>query len=154
MSKFPTNFRPLQKHWSPKWAIAKRPFSKSQQHHLKHQTTNSAKPNQTAKGKLNKFKRKWRWGAGAGWTILSVLDWWLLAAGGWFTGTTGIVLRWTPLGLVLIAAAEWHLHNRECERKGLPRTATQWQVNQILNAKPSSRFKICFFLLSSFIKTK
>lgn len=104
----------------------KRPFSKSQQ-------SGSANKNQTngqstGKGKLHKIKRKWRWGAGAGWTILSVLDWWLLAAGGWLSWQ-GAILRWTPLGVAVVAAAQWHLHNKECERQGIPRTAPHWQVS-------------------------
>jgi hypothetical protein len=115
-----TNFRPKQ--WTPKWTIVKRPFSKSQ-----HLQGASHQSNQSGKGKLHKIKRKWRWGAGAGWTILSVLDWWLLAAGGWLSWQ-GVILRWTPLGVVLVAAAQWHLHNRECDGKGLPRTAPHWQV--------------------------
>ncbi|CRL02264.1 CLUMA_CG015313, isoform A [Clunio marinus] len=117
------DFRPKQ--WTIKWIVDQRSFSKSlyQQCAAKNQTNQSA----NGKGKLHKIKRKWRWGAGAGWTILSVLDWWLLAAGGWLTWQ-GTVLRWTPLGLALVAAAQWHLHNRECERKGLPRTAPHWQT--------------------------
>lgn len=117
-----TNFRPKQ--WTTRWTVVQRPFSKSPMLHgaSKNQTS------QSGKGKLHKVKRiKWRWGAGAGWTILSILDWWLLAAGGWLSWQ-GVVLRWTPLGVVLVAAAQWHLHNRECERKGLPRTAPHWQV--------------------------
>lgn len=51
-----------------------------------------------------------------------------MAAGGWLSWQ-GVILRWTPLGLCIVAAAQWHLHNRECERKGLPRTAPAWQVN-------------------------
>lgn len=118
-----TNFRPKQ--WTPRWTIVQRPFSKSQHHGASKNQSNNQSAN--VKGKLHKIKRKWRWGAGAGWTILSVLDWWLLAAGGWLSWQ-GVVLRWTPLGVVLVAAAQWHLHNRECERKGLPRTAPHWQV--------------------------
>lgn len=117
-----TNFRPKQ--WTQKWTIVQRPFSQSPYGSTKGQTGNQ---NANAKGKLHKIKRKWRWGAGAGWTILSVLDWWLLAAGGWLSWQ-GAVLRWTPLGVALVAAAQWHLHNRECQRKGLPRTAPHWQV--------------------------
>lgn len=119
-----TNFRTKQ--WTPRWTIANRPFSKSQFHNGS-STNQSNNPNSSGKGKLHRIKRKWRWGAGAGWTILSVLDWWLLAAGGWLSWQ-GAVLRWTPLGVVIVAAAQWHLHNRECERKGLPRTAPHWQV--------------------------
>lgn len=83
------------------------------------------------KGKVNKFKRiqnLWSWKAGAGWTILSVLDWWLLAAGGWLTWR-GVFLKWTPLGICIIAAVQWHyLTNDERNQKGLPRTASAWQV--------------------------
>lgn len=85
------------------------------------------------KGKLNKikiFRTKWSWRAGAGWTILSVLDWWLLAAGGWLTWK-GVVLRWSPLGLCTYAAIQWYLHNKELDKQGLPRTATKWQVKSL-----------------------
>jgi hypothetical protein len=123
-----TNFRPKQ--WTSRWTIAKRPFSQSHQQYHQH-STNKSQNNQsgTNKGKLHKIKRKWRWGA-TGWTILSILDWWLLAAGGWLSWQ-GVILRWTPLGLCIVAAAQWHLHNKECERKGLPRTAPAWQVNAL-----------------------
>ncbi|XP_062559597.1 uncharacterized protein LOC134224275 isoform X2 [Armigeres subalbatus] len=50
------------------------------------------------------------------------------AAGGWLTWR-GVFLRWTPIGICMIAAAQWHLHNRELDRKGLPRTAASWQMN-------------------------
>lgn len=77
---------------------------------------------------MHRIRRKWRWGAGAaGWTVLSILDWWLLLVGGWLSWQS-VVLRWTPLGLVFVAAAHWHLHNRDCQKKGLPRTAPHWQV--------------------------
>jgi hypothetical protein len=72
--------------------------------------------------------RQWKKWAGA--TILptiSILDWMLLAAGGWFSWQ-GIILRWTPIGIVFVAAASWHLHKRECIRNGLPQTAPAWQV--------------------------
>lgn len=82
------------------------------------------------KGKLNSIKKiRWSWKAGgAGWTILSVLDWCLLATGGWLTWQ-GIFMRWTPIGICVIAAVEWHLNNKELEKKGLPRVASQWQMN-------------------------
>ncbi|KAG5681798.1 hypothetical protein PVAND_011206 [Polypedilum vanderplanki] len=48
--------------------------------------------------------------------------------GGWLSWQ-GAILRWTPLGICIIAAAHWHLHKRECERRGLPKTATAWQTN-------------------------
>lgn len=81
----------------------------------------------TKKGKFNKIRNYWSWKAGASWTILSVLDWWLLAAGGWLTWE-GVLLRWTPIGICLVAAIQWHLHNRKLDRQGLPRTAHKWHV--------------------------
>jgi hypothetical protein len=119
----------------------KRPFTKSQYYW---NSNNSKQNNQTSKGKLHKIKRKWRWGAGAGWTILSILDWWLLAVGGWLSWQS-VVLRWTPLGLVFVAAAQWHLHNRECEKKGLPRTAPHWQVRK--NSLRKSLKNLNFFFV-------
>lgn len=112
------NFRPIPKQWTPRWNIPKRMYANQQQQQF---------PG-SQKGKFNKIKRKWSWkGAGAGLTILSVLDWWLLAAGGWLTWR-GVFMRWTPLGLCLMAAAQWRSHGMELERQGLSRTATQWQV--------------------------
>jgi hypothetical protein len=119
-----SNFRPKQ--WTSKWTIVNRPFSLTHQYH-QHSSKNQ---NINNKGKLHKIKLKWpglRWGAGAGWTVLSILDWWLLAAGGWLSWQ-GAILRWSPIGICLAAALHWHLHNRECERRGLPRTAPTWQV--------------------------
>lgn len=115
------NFRP--KHWS-RWT--KRSFTTSH-HHYHYEKSSSANKSQSAyKGKLYKIQ-KWKWGAGASWTILSILDWWLLAAGGWLTWQ-GQVLRWTPLGICFVAATHLYLHKRECVRNGLPFTAPAWQV--------------------------
>lgn len=101
-----------------------------EQNSNQHQQQQQQQQGRQSKGKFNKIQRKWSWKAGAGWTILSVLDWWLLAAGGWLTWR-GVFLRWTPIGICMIAAAQWHLHNRELDRKGLPRTAASWQVRTI-----------------------
>ena len=118
------SFRP--KHWS-KWT--KRSFMTSHHHHYHHENSNANKS--VYKGnKLNKIQ-KWRWGAGAGWTILSILDWWLLAAGGWLSWQ-GRILRWIPVGICFVAASHIYLHNKECARKGLPRTAPAWQVRRII----------------------
>jgi hypothetical protein len=127
------------KQWTSRWTIVKRPFSLTNpyyQHSTKNSQNNNTNNNNQSKskGKLHKIKHKWRWGAGASWTILSFLDWWWLLAGGWLSWQ-GIVLRWTPVGLCLVAAAQWHLHNRECERKGLPRTAPAWQVTKLIFTK-------------------
>lgn len=88
---------------------------------------------QHRKGKSSKcrqMRKSWSWKAGAGWTILSMLDWWLIAAGGWLTWR-GLFLKWTPIGVGLVAAVHWHLRNQECDRKGLPRTASKWMVSVI-----------------------
>jgi hypothetical protein len=125
------NFRPISKQWSPKWGVVKRSLTRQSnkncgsggQPHHQFSTQGGGK----TQGKI-KLKHKWRWdAAGAYLTVISVIDWWLLAAGGWLTWR-GVFLRWTPLGFCLFAATQWHLHNREQDRKGLPRTASQWQV--------------------------
>ncbi|CAD7092821.1 unnamed protein product [Hermetia illucens] len=54
-----------------------------------------------------------------------VLDWWLLAAG-WFTWS-GLLTRWTPIGVCVFAALEWHYHTRKLEKQGLPITASEIQ---------------------------
>lgn len=81
------------------------------------------------KGKFKKIIRKsWGWKAGAGWTILSVLDWWLLAAGGWLTWRN-LILKWTPIGIGIASLVHWHLHYRKCDKLGQPRTASRIMVN-------------------------
>lgn len=107
-----------------------RQSSKSNDHQQQQQQQQQGS---SKKGKFTKFKRlrkSWSWKAGAGWTILSVLDWWLLAAGGWLTWR-GVFLKWTPLGICIVAAVQWHLIKDDHEKKGLARTASQWQVGQI-----------------------
>ena len=82
------------------------------------------------KGKFSKLKRipkSWGWKAGAGWTILSVLDWWLLATGGWLTWRN-LILKWTPIGIGLASLVHWHLHYRKCDELGQPRTASKVMV--------------------------
>lgn len=141
------NFRPISPQWRSKWAIVTRAVGTSRNNSQPksiHSGSSAETHNSSAlvnangsssgdhfhhrhhseKGKL--LKKKWLRKAGAGWTLLSVLDWWIIA-GGWLTWR-GVLLRWTPLGFCLIAAAQWHLHNREMEKKGHPRTATEWQV--------------------------
>lgn len=117
-----------QHQWANKWTLlTRRPFTKS--HYYFNSNGTNSKQSQTGKqGKLHRIRRKWRWGAGAaGWTVLSFLDWWLLIVGGYLSWQS-VFLRWTPLGVVLVAAAQWHLHHREQTRQGLPLTAPHWQV--------------------------
>lgn len=81
--------------------------------------------------RYRKSRRSWRWKAGASWTILSVLDWWLLAAGGWLTWR-GVFLKWTPLGICFIAAVQWQRGRGQFEDptgNQLCRTASQWQAS-------------------------
>lgn len=100
--------------------------------------------------KLKKFHKSWSWKAGAGWTILSVLDWWLLAAGGWLTWR-GVFLKWTPLGLCLVAAAQWTMINDGPNGKGQPRRATSWQVIFLRNINGVVSFITINFLRRIFI---
>lgn len=96
-------------------------------------TSSSSSSSSSKKGKFSKLKKirkSWNWKAGAGWTILSVLDWWLIAAGGWLTWS-GLLLKWTPIGIGLATIVHWHLHNQKCDRMGQPRTASKWMVNRI-----------------------
>lgn len=108
-------------------------------------TTTTTTPNAAStvarKGKFSKLKRmqkSWGWKAGVGWTILSVLDWWLLAAGGWLTWRS-LLLKWTPIGVGLATFIHWHLHNQKCDRLGQPRTASKVMVRiWISNSFPRS----------------
>lgn len=148
------NIHPIAKKWNPLRKTAAAPTSTvtgapvhhHQHSHQFHSTTRASSEKGQAQGhggnekeggrsgtgkfhKLSKtIPKQWTWRAGAGWTILSVLDWWLLVAGGWLSWQ-GALLRWTPLGVCLAAAIQWHLHNRDLDKKGLPRTATKWQTN-------------------------
>lgn len=93
-------------------------------------TTTNAASTVARKGKFSQLKRmqkSWGWKAGVGWTILSVLDWWLLAAGGWLTWRS-LLLKWTPIGVGLATFIHWHLHNQKCDRLGQPRTASKVMV--------------------------
>lgn len=125
------NFKPIPNKWPTKWTVVRRSISGGKQHQdgqgSGQQQQQQNQQGQSGKGKFVKIRKRWSWKAGAGWTILSVLDWWLLAAGGWLTWR-GVFLRWTPLGICMIAAAQWHLHNRDLDKQGLPRTAAPWQV--------------------------
>lgn len=133
-----------QRNWTPRWFNIRKsfkstgtnssygkPFSNGETVDItKKLSTKADQQGSSKKGKLNKLKKFhkwWSWKAGAGWTILSVLDWWLLAAGGWLTWR-GVFLKWTPLGLCLVAAAQWTMINDGPNGKGQPRTATAWQV--------------------------
>ncbi|XP_059619781.1 phosphatidylserine decarboxylase proenzyme, mitochondrial isoform X2 [Phlebotomus argentipes] len=49
-------------------------------------------------------------------------------AGGWMTWH-GVLLRWAPIGLCLAAAVQWHMQSKELARRGMHRTASQWQTN-------------------------
>ena len=129
------NFKPIPNKWPTKWTVVRRSISGGKQHQDQQQQGSGHQQQQqqqnqqqSGKGKFVKIRKRWSWKAGAGWTILSVLDWWLLAAGGWLTWR-GVFLRWTPLGICMIAAAQWHLHNRDLDKQGLPRTAAPWQVS-------------------------
>lgn len=144
-----TNCNGTQRNWTPRWFNIRKsfkstgsttfgqPFSNGDTvEFTKKMSTKSNSDQQghqhssSKKGKLNKLKKfhkLWSWKAGAGWTILSVLDWWLLAAGGWLTWR-GVFLKWTPLGLCLVAAAQWTMINDGPNGKEQIRTATPWQV--------------------------
>lgn len=96
-------------------------------------TSSSTISTTTRKGKFSKLKRirkSWGWKAGAGWTIISVLDWWLLAAGGWLTWR-GLFLKWTPIGIGIATFMHWHLHNQKCDSLKQPRVASRFMVSRI-----------------------
>ncbi|XP_037036970.1 phosphatidylserine decarboxylase proenzyme, mitochondrial isoform X1 [Bradysia coprophila] len=148
---FSTVTHGTQRNWTPRWFNIRKsfkstgtnsnygkPFSNGETVEITKKLATKGNGDQqgqqhssSKKGKLNKLKKfhkLWSWKAGAGWTILSVLDWWLLAAGGWLTWR-GVFLKWTPLGLCLVAAAQWTMINDGPNGKGQPRTATAWQTN-------------------------
>lgn len=139
-----TNSNFTQSKWSTRWiTIYKSPMNSTNSQQVannkgishRYYTTKPANETKTTsvtstiakKGKFSKLKRirkSWGWKAGAGWTILSVLDWWLLAAGGWLTWRN-VFLKWTPIGIGLATLAHWHFHNQKCDRLGQPRTASR-----------------------------
>lgn len=79
--------------------------------------------------RISSCRNSWRWTAVAGWTILSFLDWWLKAAGGWFT-LRGVFLKWTPIGICIVAAVQWQwqFQANKNEQQLQQRKATEWQV--------------------------
>lgn len=128
------NLAPLSTDWSYKsWKVVRRavhgssrPTGQTPAEVL--QRKHGGGPSSSTFQQKGKFlKKAWVHKAGAGWTFLFFLDWLILAAGNWLTWR-GVFLRWTPLGICLVAAAHWHSHNRDCDKKGVPRTATHWQV--------------------------
>lgn len=148
-----TSIRGTQKNWTAKWFNIRKAFRSSStfgktfrngdtvelSKKFSTQGNGDQQHSSSKKGKLNKLKKfhkLWSWKAGAGWTILSVLDWWLLAAGGWLTWR-GVFLKWTPLGLCLVAAAQWTMISDGLNGKGQPRIASAWQV--YYNKKMMSR---------------
>lgn len=90
------------------------------------------------------FQNSWKWKFGYGWTILSILDWWLLAAAGLFTWR-GIFFKVTPIiGLCLLGVVQWTQFRYEnkndskinniddvVEKKQFRRIASNWQVVKI-----------------------
>lgn len=138
----------IQSKWAARWiTIYKSPSNstnlKSQinsknlhRYYSTKQTTNEIKSTASTiskRGKFNKLKKirkSWGWKAGAGWTLISVLDWWLLAAGGWLTWRN-LLLKWTPIGIGLATLVHWHFHNKKCDRLGQSRTATKLMVTDI-----------------------
>lgn len=130
-----------QSKWATRWITIKKSSTNStnlptngKNIHPRYYSTKQGNETKTAaiskKGKFSKLKRirkSWGWKAGAGWTILSVLDWWLLAAGGWLTWRN-LILKWTPIGIGLASLVHWHLHYRKCDKLGQPRTASKIMV--------------------------
>ncbi|XP_063709505.1 phosphatidylserine decarboxylase proenzyme, mitochondrial isoform X2 [Culicoides brevitarsis] len=110
------NFRPISHQWSSKWNIVSRAVGTGRRSSQKSiqdtQGGGLVNANKSSSGDHHHHQHHHKHSK----------------AGGWFTWS-GVLLRWTPLGFCLIAAAQWHLHNREMDKKGLPRTATQWQMN-------------------------
>lgn len=97
------NFKPIPNKWPTKWTVVRRSIS-SGKHQDQQQQQGSGQQGQHQQQQSGK------------------------AAGGWLTWR-GVFLRWTPLGICMIAAAQWHLHNRDLDKQGLPRTAAPWQMN-------------------------
>lgn len=95
------NFKPIPNKWPTKWTVVRRSISSG-----KHQDQGSGQQGQQQQQNQQQSK----------------------AAGSWLTWR-GVFLRWTPLGICMIAAAQWHLHNRDLDKQGLPRTAAPWQMN-------------------------
>lgn len=137
------NVNVIQSKWATRWiTIYKSPCNstnlpnnnKNHRYYTTKQMNETKVASSTKKGKFSKLKRvrkSWGWKAGIGWTILSVLDWWLLAAGGWLT-LRSLVLKWTPIGIGLATLLHCHLHNRKCDELGQTRTASRIMVGIFL----------------------
>uniref|UniRef100_A0A6M2DZ83 Phosphatidylserine decarboxylase proenzyme, mitochondrial n=1 Tax=Xenopsylla cheopis TaxID=163159 RepID=A0A6M2DZ83_XENCH len=75
--------------------------------------------------------KRWKWRS-----VLSVFDWWILAAGGWVTWR-GVLTRWTPLGICLIVAMQ--LRSRRKDGK----IASDFEI-QCYASLPLRMFSRCF----------
>lgn len=103
------NFKPIPNKWPTKWTVVRRSIS-SGKHQDQQQQQGSGQGHQQQNQQQQQQQQSGK------------------AAGGWLTWR-GVFLRWTPLGICMIAAAQWHLHNRDLDKQGLPRTAAPWQMN-------------------------
>ncbi|XP_058129069.1 phosphatidylserine decarboxylase proenzyme, mitochondrial isoform X2 [Anopheles ziemanni] len=101
-------FKPNPRQWSTRWAIygSRQLTSASTNHHQQQQQQHQQ--HQQQHQQQQQYHQS-------------------TTAGGWLTWR-GVFLRWTPIGICMVVAAKWHLHNRELDKKGLPRTAAKWQA--------------------------
>ncbi|XP_050088441.1 phosphatidylserine decarboxylase proenzyme, mitochondrial isoform X2 [Anopheles aquasalis] len=111
------NLKPNPKQWTTRWTIVSRTIygtnrqQQQQQHHQNHSSTNQT--HQEHHHHHHQHQHQQQTGGSS-------------AAGGWLTWR-GVFLRWTPISICMVVAAKWHLHNRDLDKKGLPRTAAKWQ---------------------------
>lgn len=86
-------------------------------------STNASGNQQGGGGTLTKgMTKSWKWRS-----VLSVFDWWILAAGGWVTWR-GVLTRWTPLGICLIVAMQWR--SRRKDGGADVKTASDFEVSR------------------------
>uniref|UniRef100_A0A2M4CVK6 Putative phosphatidylserine decarboxylase n=1 Tax=Anopheles darlingi TaxID=43151 RepID=A0A2M4CVK6_ANODA len=108
------NLKPNPKQWTTRWTIVQRTIygTNRQQQQQQHHHQNPSSTNQTHQENHHHHHHQQQTGSSA--------------AGGWLTWR-GVFLRWTPISICMVVAAKWHLHNRDLDKKGLPRTAAKWQ---------------------------
>ncbi|XP_026463031.1 phosphatidylserine decarboxylase proenzyme, mitochondrial-like isoform X3 [Ctenocephalides felis] len=99
-------------------------------------STNASGNQQGGGGTLTKgMTKSWKWRS-----VLSVFDWWILAAGGWVTWR-GVLTRWTPLGICLIVAMQWR--SRRKDGGADVKTASDFEI-QCYTSLPLRMFSRCF----------
>uniref|UniRef100_A0A182J586 Phosphatidylserine decarboxylase proenzyme, mitochondrial n=1 Tax=Anopheles atroparvus TaxID=41427 RepID=A0A182J586_ANOAO len=120
-------FKPNPRQWSTRWTIVQRSLYGSRQHQQQHQNSSSTNHHHQHHHQQQQQQHHQQQQHQQHQQHQQQYHHQSTTAGGWLTWR-GVFLRWTPIGLCMVVAAKWHLHNRDLDKKGLPRTAAKWQA--------------------------